>query len=105
MSIDPKDVQPAWMQEDLTLNEIESIIELVSEDILGFSDAIPEHEEADGDTNNHSFSHVYIRSSILEFTKKIHFNSNLYYRVVNVSIYSSTQRDIIPPPPKAYFLT
>jgi hypothetical protein len=35
--------------EDLSINEIESFSELILEDIFGLHDAIPEHDEADGE--------------------------------------------------------
>ena len=45
LSIDPPDLRPFWEPEDLTVNEMESIIEVVLEIFLGIDDAISEHDE------------------------------------------------------------
>ncbi|RTY67590.1 hypothetical protein [Flavobacterium sp. LB2P53] len=47
--VDSPDAQPNHLPEDLTHNDLESIIEIVVEQILGFENAIPEYD--DNDTN------------------------------------------------------
>lgn len=47
--VDSPDAQPHHFPEDLTYNDLESIIEIVVEKVLGFENAIPEYD--DNDTN------------------------------------------------------
>jgi hypothetical protein len=47
--VDSPDAQPSHFPEDLTYNDLESIIEIVVEKVLGFENAIPEYD--DNDTN------------------------------------------------------
>lgn len=48
-SIDPPDIMPDSVPENLNINEIESIAELVAEDILNMENALPEHDEHDSE--------------------------------------------------------
>jgi hypothetical protein len=48
-SIDVRDAKPDYIAEDLSYNEIESIVELVLENVLGLENAVAEHEEHDTD--------------------------------------------------------
>ena len=49
MSIDPPDAKPHNIPEDLSINEIESILEFALENVMGIKNAIPEHDEPDED--------------------------------------------------------
>lgn len=46
-SIDAPDGLPGFKAEDLSINEMESISEVVLEKCLGFEKAVPEHDEND----------------------------------------------------------
>jgi hypothetical protein len=46
-SIDTPDVNPDSVPENLSYNDIESISELLIEEVMGFENAIAEHEERD----------------------------------------------------------
>jgi hypothetical protein len=46
-SVDTADQHPDYIAEDLTLNDLESYIEIFLEIVLGIEDAIPEHDEPD----------------------------------------------------------
>jgi hypothetical protein len=70
-SIDTPDTYGDQVAEDLSFNDIESIAELVLENVLGVYDAIPEHDENDFDDEggfckkfdykfNHDFSYKFI---------------------------------------------
>lgn len=48
-SVDAPDWHPDYMPEDLTINDMESIVEIVLEKIAKIENAIPEHEEKDGE--------------------------------------------------------
>lgn len=46
-SVDAPDLQPEYVPEDLTYNDIESIVEWVLEDVLGYQDIIKEYDDDD----------------------------------------------------------
>ena len=46
-SIDPGDVGPIYKAEDLSVNDIESVAELLTEEVLGIEDLMKEIDEAD----------------------------------------------------------
>lgn len=52
LSIDSADPNPEHIPEDLSINDQESIVELVVEKILGFEDAIKEYDDHDNEENN-----------------------------------------------------
>jgi hypothetical protein len=54
VSVDMPDAQPDYIAEDLTINDQESIVELVFEKVLGVEDAFAEHDEQD-ESNAQSF--------------------------------------------------
>lgn len=51
LSIDPPDSRPAHIAEDLTVNEIESILELVLEEVCAMESSVPESDESDEEKN------------------------------------------------------
>ncbi len=46
-SADAPDLNPEWVPEDLSYNDIETIAELVVEHVWGIENAFPEHDEND----------------------------------------------------------
>lgn len=52
ISIDIADPFPEYIQEDLSFNDQESIIEIVIEKVLGFEDAIKEYDDHDPEDYN-----------------------------------------------------
>lgn len=52
ISVDTVDANPNHLPEDLSFNDQESIIEIIVEKVLGFENAIAEHD--DPDTENHT---------------------------------------------------
>lgn len=52
ISVDTVDAFPNHISEDLSFNDQESIVEIVVEQVLGFDNAIEEHD--DPDTENHT---------------------------------------------------
>lgn len=49
VSVDTTDMLPMHLPEDLSINDRESLIELLLEDMLGFQEAVGEHDEADSE--------------------------------------------------------
>ncbi len=58
ISVDSPDPNPESIPEDLSINDQESIIEIVLEKILGYEDAIEEYD--DNDTEDHNKTNVKI---------------------------------------------
>ena len=52
ISVDAADPNPEHIPEDLSINDQESIIEIVVEKILGYEDAIKEYDDHDPDDHN-----------------------------------------------------
>ena len=51
ISVDTADPDPVHVAEDLTINDQESMVELVLEQFLGFENAISEHDDPDTENN------------------------------------------------------
>ncbi|TAG20420.1 MAG: hypothetical protein EAZ32_09400 [Cytophagia bacterium] len=104
-SIDTPDAQPDSIPENLAYNDIESISELVLEQILGFENAIAEHEEHDTeDGGSISIAKIllYFQPSI-EFSL-IHLNTVSFSEFIplNYEDIFATQfhPEIVSPPPQ-----
>jgi hypothetical protein len=52
LSVDTSDAIPNHFPEDLTINDQESIIEIIAEQILGFENAIKEYDDIDNEEHN-----------------------------------------------------
>lgn len=52
ISVDAPDQLPGHFPEDLSFNDQESIVELVVEKLLGFENAIAEHDDHDAEDHN-----------------------------------------------------
>lgn len=52
ISVDMEDPNPIYIPEDLSINDQESIIEIVVEQVLGFDDVFKEYD--DNDTEDHN---------------------------------------------------
>jgi hypothetical protein len=64
LSVDAADVLPDAVPEDLSFNEIESIVEFVLEDIFHIQNALPEHDEQDEAAELVKTSVVYISPTV-----------------------------------------
>lgn len=104
-SIDTPDAHPDFIPEDLAYNDIESISELVLEQMLGFENAIAEHDEHDTEDGG-SFEIakilLYYQSSI-EFSIKPVLNFPYSKSILlNYEDIFATQfhPEIVSPPPQ-----
>lgn len=52
ISVDTADPNPEHIPEDLSINDQESIVEIVVEKVLGFEDAIKEYDDHDTEDHN-----------------------------------------------------
>ncbi|MDJ1482835.1 hypothetical protein QNI16_20205 [Cytophagaceae bacterium YF14B1] len=89
------------VQEDLSVNDIESFAELIVENFLGHINAIPEHDEADEHSDIQKIvDYVYIAPFFVIAPE----NGAEITRVLTVyqeCCYPDHQPDIISPPPKS----
>jgi len=104
-SVDTPDAQPDNVPEDLTYNDMESVVEIVLEQVLGINDVIAEHDEPDDDnTGNFSikksidFSYHQSKVKLLVAIAPTYLTKYSFYQ----EQYSEQFRpEIVPPPPKA----
>ncbi|QSE96010.1 hypothetical protein [Fulvivirga lutea] len=52
ISVDTTDPKPDHIPEDLTINDQESIVEIIVEQLLGYEDAIKEYDDNDAEDHN-----------------------------------------------------
>lgn len=52
ISVDTSDAYPAYIAEDLSINDQESIVELVVETFLGYGNVIKEYDDPDSQDHN-----------------------------------------------------
>lgn len=104
-SIDTPDAQSDDIPENLAINDIESVAELVLEQMMGFDNAIAEHDEHDTeDGSSISIAKIiFFCQPISSFNIKSH---TLPVPSVEVKIYytdayaTQFHPEIVPPPPK-----
>ena len=105
-SVDTPDPQPESVPEDLSYNDMESVVEIVLEQIFNINNAIAEHE--DNDTDDSSGGLVIkkgIDFSYYDNNIKVSF-SNAVATICNYinyrdNFYSLFHPETVPPPPKA----
>lgn len=104
MCVDTPDAQPESVPEDLSINDMESIVEIVLEKGFNIDNAIAEHDEPDeSDAGSFEMSKefkVYAHPLTLKIIEpEVHFvTHNLSYADPS---YNSFVNEITPPPPKA----
>lgn len=52
ISVDTRDLYPNYVPEDLTINDQESVVEIIVEKVLGYEDAIKEYDDHDPEDHN-----------------------------------------------------
>jgi hypothetical protein len=103
-SIDCPDPQPNYIPEDLSYNDMESIVEVFLEQILSIPNAVSEHDENDMDEDSILTTkkcidfYYYQRNTSFPYL----LNSFLLPKLSHYTDTYSTQfhPEIIPPPPK-----
>jgi len=104
ISVDAPDVKPDYIPEDLSYNDMESIVEIVLEQVLDIEDAIPEQEDDDTTQGllTHIFQPVFCQQ---QFDYSVLFHDN-FIEKKHISFYKDKyfkqfQPEITTPPPKA----
>jgi hypothetical protein len=104
ISVDASDPKPQTSKEDLTINDQESLIEILFEQILGYENAFEEYD--DHDPEDHSKK----KSSKIELTKWIpnSFQTFNHCTILEASLVSlpqlfnaSENMELDSPPPKS----
>lgn len=105
-SIDVPDIYEQFVPEDLTYNDIETIVELVLEDVLGIENAICEQDDVDAD-DGYNFStkkvidiYIFIELKQLFLITANNNNNNESFGYIE-SFIIPFYPDILPPPPWA----
>jgi len=100
--VDTPDLQPDGEPEDLSINDPESVIEIVLENVFHIENAIPEHDEPDNEglaIVKVMFNH-YVPP--VQPVNIIQTNADTYILpVYTISFDSQFFPEINPPPPKA----
>jgi hypothetical protein len=104
-SVDSPDPQPESVPEDLSYNDMESIVEIILEQGLDIQNAIPEHEDQDTDDNG-SFSikkgvDFFVSNKFLKIVFNRSFVDLASIRVYDEQYSEQFHPEIVPPPPKA----
>lgn len=105
-SVDTPDPQPDSVPEDLSYNDMESVVEIVLEQVLGINNAIVEHDENDTDEDSGGLTIKNgIDFSYYDNSLKLSF-SNAATAICKHSNYtdnfsSQFHPELIPQPPKA----
>lgn len=103
ISVDTADLQPSYAPEDLSINDQESIVEIMVEQILGFEDAIPEYD--DNDQNNITKKNLSCKFlSIASIERKDNWNIHLLDNRLLLFSYGRVTKgyfSITSPPPIA----
>jgi hypothetical protein len=102
LSIDPPDLRPNH-PEDLSVNDIESIAELVLENVFGVNNAVKEQEDHDAPDGNPFILKIDLYSAVcLKLQPRPYFSTvTKSYQELQKSVFKSLHSDIASPPPKA----
>jgi len=104
MSVDTPDLQPDSVCEDLSVNDIESIVEFVLENIMHIDNAIAEHDESDNqDGTTFDLKKIECRFQRTNFKliEQTHTLVPVVFQNYEDSFYSSPFAEVIPQPPEA----
>jgi hypothetical protein len=102
VSIDMPDGTAQDVPEDLSINEQESVVELILEKGLGYEDAIAERDEPGDESQNFELNKDF-KMNVNHYAQ-ITFNiisTEYIQRPYKVDFNSEYLQDITPPPPKA----
>lgn len=102
-SIDTPDINPSWIEEDLSINDQESLLELICESFLGYEEAFEEYDDMDSqeDENKSSRTFDWNASETIASLPFLNGFSNLelFKPYQNPNFSAALQRNT--PPPKA----
>ncbi|MFY7998720.1 MAG: hypothetical protein ACOVSW_08975 [Candidatus Kapaibacteriota bacterium] len=100
LSVDAVDALPSSIPEDLSFNEIESVVEFILEDVLHIENALPEHDEHDeaAEITKTSVEFIALPQQIsLRYVESR--DPDIFFSLAEILIAPPTL-DILSPPPK-----
>jgi len=104
-SVDTPDAKPDYIPEDLSYNDMESVVEIILEDFLEIKDALAEHDEndtEDGCSFDLKKQLVYFYQLNFRSNKKNHNGLiKLALTEYKEQYISPFHPEILPPPPKS----
>src|SRR5689334_9872109 len=102
-SIDTRDANTDYVPEDLSVNDIESVIEFFTEDVCGIDNAIAEHDERDNDDGgSFDFFKIFFKSNATGFCTPIFDIIDIKkFQIRNSSEISMVILEINSPPPRS----
>jgi hypothetical protein len=103
-SIDSRDANSDAIPEDLTVNDIESVTEFLTEVVLNIHNAFAEHDEKDGEGGGAlDFSKEFCCANLTRFSFKSLISPVTSPKgpVTDTRSILSLSRDVMSPPPKA----
>lgn len=100
VSVDPPDKEMFGVAEDLSINDMESVMEIIIENFMGVDNFFPEHDEDDAKSHR-----VYID---IDFFEKIKIFSLTLSKDISgknkfeadLSLFSDIKISIVSPPPE-----
>jgi hypothetical protein len=103
LSVDTKDAQPDCVAEDLSINDQETIVEIVLEKVLGIENAIAEQDEPDQeDSGELDFEKIDL---ISHHSHRLFFELKFFQEKSKInyltSFHQSPTFDVFSPPPEA----
>jgi len=104
LSIDPTSPEQFFIPEDLTINKIESIAELLVEEVLGIPNVFKEHNESydfNGTIIHSKILLSKVETSRLIFDFKKLSSTRIEYFISDTEIVPLVSLEISSPPPKA----
>ncbi|MBI4945302.1 MAG: hypothetical protein HY840_02740 [Bacteroidetes bacterium] len=105
ISVDPPDADLDSIPEDLSVNDMESISEIICEQILHIDNLFPESDEQDDDDKGAPVDMDVIFSFYNEpttvFIVAPYVEKKLMHTIKNEEIIGQFCSDVVPPPPKA----
>jgi hypothetical protein len=105
VSVDSMDLLPAYLPEDLNINDCESIVELVLEDVLGIKGAIAEHDEPESEESENialkklfALPQAKVRLALVPALPTCH-SAPIFAEYTNPFV-ASVYTELVSPPPK-----
>ena len=102
ISVDAPDPNNSWINENQPLNEMESITEIVCEQILNFENTFPEHKDRNNEKGSPLVSHfhLFFYDQPVVSTTPFAYSQPLYKKQTE-NYLSQFSPDVLIPPPKA----
>jgi len=103
LSVDTKDAAPDYIPEDLSINDQETIVELVLEKVMGLDNAVQEKDEPDQEDGGAlDFKKINL---ISHHSNKLFFEQQFFQKKSKIdylaSFHQSPTFDVFSPPPEA----